>query len=88
VVLVCFGIQWPGAWRALTLSTLLIVFINAVLANVAYCAAYPLDVVLQYWSFRHGWRRRRWYLLVIGTLFACAIAFLVATSLFLPAYGD
>jgi hypothetical protein len=54
----------------------------------AYCAAYLLDVVLQYSSFRDGWRRRRWTVLVIGTLFACAIALLVATLLFLPAHGD
>jgi hypothetical protein len=47
-----------------------------------YCAAYPVDVLLQYSSLRAAWRTRRWYLLTVGTLFACAITYLVAVGLF------
>jgi hypothetical protein len=84
VVLICFAVLWPFAWRGLTFQTVLWLFINAVLANIAYCAAYLVDVILQLSSLRQAWRKRRWYLLVIGTLFACAITYLVAVGLFSP----
>jgi hypothetical protein len=82
VVLVCFASQWPSAWTRLTFQTVLWVFINAVLANIAYCAAYPVDVVLQFSSLRSAWRTRRWYLLVIGILFGSAITCLMSLALF------
>jgi hypothetical protein len=86
VVLLCFAIQLPSAWTRLTFQIVLWVFIDAVLANIAYCAAYPVDVVLQYSSLRPVWCKRRWYLLVIGTLFGCAITYLFASTMFLPPY--
>lgn len=88
VVLVCFSLDARSAWRGLTFQTLVLVFICAVLANVAYCAAYLVDVVLQYSAVRQSWRGRRWILLVIGTLFAGAITYLVATALFSPGTGN
>jgi hypothetical protein len=40
------------------------------LANVAYCAAYPVDMFAQASGFRNVWRTKRWVLLAIGLLFA------------------
>ena len=40
VVLVHFGVNWPGSRQALQLDLVLVLFMLAVLANVAYCAAY------------------------------------------------
>jgi hypothetical protein len=57
-------------------------FILAVLANIAYCAAYVVDVVLQLSSFRDAWRRMRWLLLMIGILFAASIAYFMSSALF------
>jgi hypothetical protein len=83
VVLLEVLLWWP-IWPRLTVQTALVVFICAVLANMAYCAAYPVDVLLQYSSLRAAWRTRRGYLLTVGTLFACAITYLVAVGAFMP----
>jgi hypothetical protein len=45
-----------------------------VLANVCYCAAYLVDLPLQYSSFRAAWRRRRFALWLAGMLFAALLA--------------
>jgi uncharacterized membrane protein len=88
VVLVCFSLDARLAWREFTFQTTVLIFICAVLANVAYCAAYLVDVVLQYSAVRESWRGRRWILFAIGTLFAGAITYLVATALFSPGNGN
>jgi hypothetical protein len=77
------ALLWRPIWPRLTVQVVLIVFIFAVLANIAYCAAYPVDVLLQYSSLRAAWRTRRGYLLTVGTLFASAITYLVAVGLFM-----
>ena len=59
-------------------------FILAVLANVAYCAAYLPDLVLQFSTFRDGWLRWRWSLLTLGILFAGALTYLFTQGLFTP----
>jgi hypothetical protein len=88
VVLTCFALQGPSVWTRLTLQTVLVIFINAVVANIAYCAAYPVDVVLQFSCLREAWCRRRGYLLTVGILFASAITYLVSSALSVPEYGD
>ena len=88
VVLLCFSLDARSAWRGFTFQTVILILIFAVLANVAYCAAYLVDVVLQYSAVRQAWRGRRWILLVIGTLFAGAITYLIATALFSPGNGN
>jgi hypothetical protein len=47
---------------------LLILVVLALLANVGYCAAYLVDIPLQF-TFA-TWRKYRWVLLLTGTLFA------------------
>ena len=57
-------------------------FLLAVLANVAYCAAYPVDVLVQLSDFRERWLRSRWGLLAIGLLFAAVPAHFISRGLF------
>lgn len=65
---------WPHFRGAFTLSVLLALFVLAVLANVCYCAAYVVDLPMQYSDYRDLWRRRRWMLWTLGVLFAATIA--------------
>src|SRR6476659_1732802 len=55
IVVLAFVGAWPESKQSLNLESLLALFILAVLANVAYCAAYLPDVLLQYSSFRAAW---------------------------------
>jgi hypothetical protein len=68
-------LTWPHYRSAITLPNLLILFVLAVLANVCYCAAYLVDVPVQYSSFRNQWRRRRWALWVLGMGLAAMMTF-------------
>lgn len=75
---------WPvlpdhraGEW----LPVLATLFVFAVGANVAYCAAYPIDLFLQCSDFRLTWLRYRWGLFLIGLLLAMAITWLVLAVL-------
>ena len=80
VVVFRFIAAWPTSQQALYFDNLLTLFILAVLANVAYCAAYIPDIAIQYSSMRRAWLEWRFVLLVIGILFASALTFLVAES--------
>jgi hypothetical protein len=61
---------WPHFRPALTLPSLFLFFILALLANACYCAAYLVDIPLQHSPLAAVWRRRRWLLFLAGTLFA------------------
>ncbi|HXR17089.1 MAG TPA: hypothetical protein VN777_12905 [Terriglobales bacterium] len=74
VVLVWFAATWPHFRAAMTLSSLLIFCVLALLANACYCAAYFVDIPLQRSSLSFMWRRRRWGLWIAGTLFATVLA--------------
>ena len=76
---------WPGSRERLTIDTLLGMFVLAVFANIAYCAAYGVDLFVQYSGLQKEWRRGRVILLVIGTVFAAVIThFMVPVSLASP----
>jgi hypothetical protein len=75
IVLGWVSFTWPHFRGAFTWGSLLALFVLAVLANVCYCAAYLVDVPVQYSAFRDTWRRRRWVLWLIGVIFAAIIAF-------------
>ncbi len=75
VVLGWVMFTWPHFRSEFTWSSLLALFVLAVLANVCYCAAYLVDVPVQYSAFRDGWRRRRWVLWLVGVMFAAAITY-------------
>lgn len=65
---------WPHFRPAFTLSSLPPLAVLALLANLCYCAAYIVDIPIQRSSFCAVWKRRRWGLLVMGTLFAIVLA--------------
>jgi hypothetical protein len=65
---------WPQFRAEFHWVLLLPLFVLAVLANVCYSAVYIVDVPVQYSAFRVTWRRWRWVLWLIGTLFAATLA--------------
>jgi hypothetical protein len=82
IVIVCFAIGYPSSKALLTVDFCLGLFLLAVIANVAYCAAYIVDIFAQASGFRETWRRYRKLLLVVGTLFAAIITRFIAMGMF------
>ncbi len=78
IVVTYFAIGYPFSKAVLTLDFCLGLFLLAVIANVAYCAAYIVDIFAQASGFREVWRRYRKVLFVVGTLFAAIITRFVA----------
>jgi hypothetical protein len=74
VVVIWLVATWPHFRVAFTLSSLLLLAVLALLANVCYCAAYFVDIPMQRSSFGTVWRRRRWGLWLLGTLLAIVLA--------------
>jgi hypothetical protein len=74
VVLAWVALSWPHFRPALTLPSLLLLAILALLANACYCAAYLVDISIQLLSLSTVWKRRRWGLWLLGTLFAILLA--------------
>ncbi len=63
-----------------TLLDLLPTFIfAAIVANLVYCAAYPIDLLVQSSAYKAAWRQWRWVLWLAGTMLAIVLA-LVMTS--------
>jgi len=81
VVLAHFIAAWPGSMLLLKPDPLLMLFGLAVLANVAYCAAYAVDLFVQFSGARASWMRWRWTLLLVGTAFAAVLAHFCALGL-------
>jgi len=73
VVIAEFAAAWPGSRQRLSFDNLLGLFLLAVLANIAYCAAYIVDLFVQFSGLDAAWRRGRMVLLIVGTAFAAAI---------------
>jgi len=84
VVIIAFVVQWPESKLAVNLESLLALFILAVLANVAYCAAYIPDIALQYSSHRPSWLKWRFLLLAVGVLFSATLTFVFALAIATP----
>jgi hypothetical protein len=82
VVIIYFAIAYPQSKSTLTVDFCLGLFLLAVLANVAYCAVYVVDIFAQASGFREVWQRSRKLLFVIGTLFAAIITRFVAMGMF------
>jgi hypothetical protein len=61
---------WPHFRPALTLNSLLLLSVLALIANACYCAAYLVDIPMQISALSATWKRRRWILWLVGTLFA------------------
>jgi hypothetical protein len=84
VVIACFVFTLPVSKTTLSVDTLLTLFLLAVLANVAYCAAYVADTFAQASAFRDKWRNYRWILFAVGISFAGVLARFLALALFRP----
>ena len=82
IVAIYFAISYPSSRSMLTLDFCLGLFILAVIANVAYCAAYIVDIFAQASKFREQRRRFRLILLAVGTTFAAIITRFVAMGMF------
>jgi hypothetical protein len=82
VVLTHFLVALPGSLAKVSVDGVLGTFILAVLANIAYCAAYLPDVFVQFAGLQAAWRWGRVILLVIGTLFAGTITHFFAKGMF------
>jgi len=82
IVIVYFALAYPVSKALLTVDFCLGLFLLAVIANVAYCAAYIVDIFAQSSGFRDVWQRSRKILLIIGTLFAAIITRFIAMGMF------
>ncbi len=81
VVVAVFAFKWPQSRSAMSIDLAQTVFILAVLANVAYCAAYAVDIPAQASGFGASWKRYRWVLFAIGVAFAGIITRFIALGL-------
>lgn len=74
----------PDPMPAVTSDAVLSLFLLAVLANVAYCAAYVPDIPAQLSGFRSEWLRLRFVIFCIGVAFAAILAHFYSRSFFWP----
>ena len=82
IVLVYFWMGYPASKADLSVNLILLIFILAVLANIAYCAVYLADIFAQASGYRETWRKYRWVLFAIGLLFAGVLTRFWAAGLF------
>ena len=75
---------WPLSRDKLSVDLLLGLFILGVLANVAYCAAYFVDLFVQFSGLHAEWRRGRLTVLIVGTAFAATLTHFYARGFFEP----
>jgi hypothetical protein len=73
VVLFHIWARWPESKANLSTDMLIFLFILAVLANIAYCAAYAVDLFVQFSGARNSWPRWRWCVLAVGIGFGAAL---------------
>ena len=88
VVAAHFFVAWPASRSFLAWNTLFLLIFLAVLANVCYCAAYAVDLFVQYSGLRDTWARWRWVLLMIGIIFGAVIAHFFSMGVFSEAGAD
>ena len=88
IVLWYFAAAWPESGRAINFGGVLGVFILAVLANVAYCAAYLADLFLQISHYRDQRGRWRLVLVLTGFAFAAALTRFFALGIFYTPTGS
>jgi uncharacterized membrane protein len=82
VVAAHFFAAWPASRSLMGWNTLFLLIILAVLANVCYCAAYAVDLFVQYSGLRSTWAQWRWALLMVGIIFGAVIAHFFSMGVF------
>ena len=70
VVMIWLVKTWPHFRPAMTLESLGIMAVLALLANACYCAAYLAEILIQNATSSVVWNRQRWAIWVVGTLLA------------------
>jgi hypothetical protein len=81
-VVIVFVTNLPASRSHFNVNLALLLFVLAVLVNVAYCACYVVDVVAQLSAFREAWLRFRWALFVLGVAFAGTLTYFFSTGFF------
>ena len=82
---------WPASKSAVSFDAILMLFLQAVLANVAYSAVYLADVFIQLSGFRESRKAWRWVILLVGFTCAAIIAHFMSQEMVggpTPAIGD
>jgi len=82
VVAAAYLAHLPASRSNLTFDAFEGLFVLAVLANVAYCAAYLVDFGVQLSAYRGLWLRTRWLLLAIGITFGAVLAHFFSLGIF------
>jgi len=82
IVLTDLALLWPTSKEAFHAKGLAALFFQAVVANVAYCAAYLADLFVQFSEYRKPWRRWRIVLWLFGTAFAALGAHILTTEMY------
>ncbi|MHC4937646.1 MAG: hypothetical protein ACYTHK_01595 [Planctomycetota bacterium] len=82
VTLAGFLLLSPLSGVEFDLGMLAVLAVFAVIANLLYCAAYPIDLLVQLSEYREQWRRARVLLFGAGTLLAVLFALPVVVLLF------
>ena len=72
----------PASRSKLDFNLGLVLFVLAVLANVAYCAAYLVDVPAQLSTFRTAWIQLRWLIALVGISFAAVLTYFFSLGFF------
>jgi hypothetical protein len=70
VVVAWIVASWPHFRPAMHLFRMFQLIVLGLIANAFYCAAYFVDIPMQSSDVRATWRRWRWALWTLGTLFA------------------
>ena len=70
VVVIWVVKSWPHFRPAMTLESLGIMTVLALLANACYCAAYLAEILIQNATSSAAWNRQRWVIWVVGTVLA------------------
>ena len=73
IVLGWLVFTWPHFRSAIAWGPFGMLLVLALLANLCYCAAYLVDVPLQYTAWRGAWRARRGVLWLLGMALAALI---------------
>lgn len=84
IVVIYFVKGYPASKVHVEINEILALVLLAVLANIAYCAAYVVDIFAQASDFRDQWRKYCWILFLIGTAFAGIITRFFALVWFSP----
>lgn len=86
-LLICLSLTTlykTGDWRLITPFTAAMIVSAAGVANLCYTSAHAVDLALQWSDFREGWRRSRWILFGLGTIFSISLTGVTLHWIFHP----